>query len=92
MEEEHRVHGGVKYKIYWDYIKAGKFKYWAVLLFLLTAARLADVGQSYFLKEWGEAYNRPLPVPQTSLLVSLTDFHHQKAILDRGFGASSLLL
>lgn len=59
IEEEHRAHGGVKLSIYWEYIKAGKLKWWAILMFVLALFRLIRIGESWFLKSWGEGYNRP---------------------------------
>lgn len=58
MDDEHRKHGGVKASVYWEYIKAGKLKWWAVLLCLLAVYRVISVGETWFLKEWGEAYDR----------------------------------
>jgi ABC-type multidrug transport system fused ATPase/permease subunit len=57
IEEEHRAEWGVKARVYWTYIKAGKYRWWLVLVLVLTVYRLASVGQSWFLKGWGEAYN-----------------------------------
>ncbi len=56
IEEEHRAHGGVKAAVYWEYVKAGKFKWWAVLIFILALYRIATVGETWFLKMWGEAF------------------------------------
>ena len=56
IEEEHRAEFGVKARVYWAYIRAGKLKWWTVLVTILAIYRLASVGQSWFLKEWGEAY------------------------------------
>lgn len=58
IEEEHRAEWGVKAKVYWDYIRAGKYKWWIALLIVMTIYRLVSVGQSWFLKEWGEAYDQ----------------------------------
>jgi ABC-type multidrug transport system fused ATPase/permease subunit len=59
IEEEHRAHGGVKASIYWEYIKAGKLRFWFVLICILTLFRLITVARTWFLKSWGEAYNKP---------------------------------
>ncbi|TVY88501.1 ATP-dependent bile acid permease, partial [Lachnellula willkommii] len=56
MEDEHRAHGGVKASIYWEYIKAGKLRWWFVLIIVLALYRVIDVGETWFLKQWGEAY------------------------------------
>lgn len=56
IEEEHRAEWGVQAKVYWTYIQAGKYKWWTALVAALTVYRLAAVGESWFLKEWGEAY------------------------------------
>lgn len=58
IEEEHRAEWGVQAKVYWDYIRAGKYEWWAALIVILTVYRLTSVGQSWFLKEWGEAYDQ----------------------------------
>lgn len=57
IEDEHRAHGGVKASVYWEYIKAGKLYWWALLVTVLALYRLSDTGLSWFLKSWGEAYN-----------------------------------
>ena len=59
MEDEKRAHGGVKASVYWEYIKAGKIKWWSVLIVVLALYRLVAVGETWFLKLWGEAYSRP---------------------------------
>lgn len=56
LEEEHRAHGGIKAAVYWEYIKAGKLKWWIVLILILAVYRLLAVAEVYFLKQWGEAY------------------------------------
>lgn len=58
IEEEHRAEWGVKAKVYWDYIRAGKYRWWIALVIVMTIYRLVSVGQSWFLKEWGEAYDQ----------------------------------
>ncbi|KAL8672006.1 MAG: hypothetical protein Q9168_003511 [Polycauliona sp. 1 TL-2023] len=60
IEDEKRVHGGVKAAVYWEYIKAGKLKWWAVLILALALHRLVGLGETWFLKKWGEAYDRPV--------------------------------
>ncbi|KAL8733032.1 MAG: hypothetical protein Q9166_002430 [cf. Caloplaca sp. 2 TL-2023] len=60
IEDEKRVHGGVKAAVYWEYIKAGKLRWWVVLVLALALHRLIGVGENWFLKKWGEAYDRPL--------------------------------
>ncbi|KAK2746025.1 hypothetical protein FQN55_005847 [Onygenales sp. PD_40] len=56
IEEEHRAEGGVKSRVYWSYIKAGQLRWWAGLVVVLTIYRLTAVALSWFLKDWGEAY------------------------------------
>ncbi|KAL1304033.1 hypothetical protein AAFC00_000471 [Neodothiora populina] len=56
-EDEHRKHGGVQFKVYWQYVKAGKLKWWAFVILGAAFCRLVRVLESWFLKEWGEAYN-----------------------------------
>jgi ABC-type multidrug transport system fused ATPase/permease subunit len=56
LDEEHRAHGGVQSKIYWEYIKAGKLKWWFILIVIMCLYRFVDIVETWFLKEWGEAY------------------------------------
>lgn len=58
IEEEHRAEWGVKARVYWNYIRAGKYRYWLALVVIISAYRIIAVGQSWFLKGWGESYNR----------------------------------
>ena len=58
IEDEHRASGGVKLKVYWEYIKAGKLRWWGGLFCVLALYRLIYYGKTWFLKEWGESYNR----------------------------------
>lgn len=59
IEDEHRVHGGVQASVYWEYVKAGKRRYWIVLVVILSTFRILNVGKMWFLKSWGEAYDAP---------------------------------
>ncbi|ESZ94420.1 putative ABC bile acid transporter [Sclerotinia borealis F-4128] len=84
MEDEHREHGGIKASVYWEYIKAGKLSYWALILMFVTAYRLIDIAETWFLKAWGEAYEGPrkpsrdplsrLPSPETNIQPWLIGF------------------
>ncbi|KAJ5321730.1 uncharacterized protein N7506_010860 [Penicillium brevicompactum] len=58
IEKEHRAEGGVKARVYWNYIRAGKYRWWLALVLILAVYRLMAVGQSWFLKGWGEAYEQ----------------------------------
>ena len=60
MEDEKRAHGGVKFSVYWEYIKAGKIRWWVVMILILTIHRIVAVGETWFLKQWSEAYSRPV--------------------------------
>ncbi|KKK17121.1 ABC transporter [Aspergillus rambellii] len=68
IEEEHRAEWGVKAAVYMSYIRAGKYRWWAILVISLVVFRLARVAQAWFLKEWGEAYNEVIHVFQHSSL------------------------
>ena len=56
--EEHRAHGGVKAKVYWEYIKAGQLRQWALVISSAILVRLFILANTWLLKEWGEAYGR----------------------------------
>ncbi|KAL8872095.1 MAG: hypothetical protein Q9174_002218 [Haloplaca sp. 1 TL-2023] len=71
VEEEKRVHGGVKAAVYWEYIKAGKLKWWVLMILLLALYRLVGLGETWFLKKWGEAYDKPVGVLSFSFLDNL---------------------
>jgi ABC-type multidrug transport system fused ATPase/permease subunit len=60
IEDEHRAHGGVMASVYWEYIKAGRLKWWFIMIIALALFRLIDIGENWFLKEWGEAYDRTI--------------------------------
>ncbi|KAI3551845.1 ABC transporter [Colletotrichum filicis] len=60
IEEEHRAHGGVMLSVYWTYIKAGKLKWWAVLVLVFALFRLGSLLNYWFLKAWGEAYKHEI--------------------------------
>lgn len=57
IEDEHRAHGGVQARVYWEYVKAGKLRWWVVLVLALALYRILAVGEAWFLKVWAEAYN-----------------------------------
>ena len=56
IEDEFRAQGGVRASVYWEYIKAGKLRIWAILVVVLAVHRLVAIGEAWFLKTWGEAY------------------------------------
>lgn len=57
IEDEHRASGSVKLRVYWEYIKAGKLRWWAILVCVLMLYRLLDYGKTWFLEVWGESYS-----------------------------------
>ncbi|TIC95870.1 Canalicular multispecific organic anion transporter 1 [Colletotrichum higginsianum] len=66
IEEEHRAHGGVMLSVYWTYIKAGKLKWWTVLLLVFGLFRLGSLLNYWFLKAWGEAYKHKTSTQEAS--------------------------
>lgn len=58
IEDEYRAHGGVLASVYWTYIRSGKLKLWGLLFICILFFRSADTIKTWFLKSWGEAYNR----------------------------------
>ncbi|OJJ46009.1 hypothetical protein ASPZODRAFT_2034815 [Penicilliopsis zonata CBS 506.65] len=75
IEEEHRAEFGVKARVYWTYIRAGQYKWWIILVIVLAIYRTAAVAQSWFLKEWGEAYG---PVVSLAALLDASPFSRQQ--------------
>ncbi|KAL2120981.1 hypothetical protein VTJ04DRAFT_5008 [Mycothermus thermophilus] len=61
IEEERRVHGGVVASVYWQYVKAGRLRWWFTLVVFFTLFRVVRIGYFWFLKEWGERYRREVP-------------------------------
>jgi len=55
-DEEHRAHGGVQLSVYGEYIKAGGLGWWVLVILFAGTCRLLIVADSWFLKEWSEAY------------------------------------
>lgn len=55
-EEEKRIHGGVQAKVYWQYIKAGRLVWWIAVLIAAVLSRFFIVAQTWYIKEWSEAY------------------------------------
>ncbi|KAF6833553.1 ABC bile acid [Colletotrichum plurivorum] len=58
IEEEHRAHGGVMLSVYWTYVKAGRLRWWAALVLVFGLFRLGSLLNYWFLKAWGESYDR----------------------------------
>lgn len=56
IEDEHRAYGGVKASVYWQYIKAGDLRFWALTVLALMSYRGFALAESWFIKSWGEAY------------------------------------
>lgn len=71
IEDEKREHGGVKASVYWEYIKAGQIKWWSLMVCQQILARLVDLGETWFLKEWGESYNRPMEMTSSAIFDDL---------------------
>lgn len=72
-EEEHRAHGDIKLRVYWEYLKAGYLSMWGVALLLVALSRLLITAVSWYLKEFGEAYERT-PSPTTLFAFSKDHF------------------
>ncbi|KAI1661523.1 canalicular multispecific organic anion transporter 1 [Daldinia decipiens] len=58
IEDEARASGGVVAKVYWTYIKAGGVTWWLAVIGIFSLFRFARVFNYWFLKAWGEAYER----------------------------------
>jgi ABC-type multidrug transport system fused ATPase/permease subunit len=56
IEEEKRTKGGVKFSVYWRYIKAGTLRWWSVAVVVMVAYRILDTAQTWFIKSWSESY------------------------------------
>ncbi|KAI1157091.1 ABC transporter [Nemania diffusa] len=56
IADEHRASGGVVARIYWIYIKAGKIRWWILVIALFSSFRFTRIFNAWFLKAWGEGY------------------------------------
>ncbi|KAI0443678.1 ABC transporter [Xylaria telfairii] len=56
ITDEHRASGGIVARIYWIYIKAGKLRWWVMVIGFFSAFRFARIFNAWFLKAWGEGY------------------------------------
>ncbi|KXJ95711.1 ABC transporter [Microdochium bolleyi] len=74
IEDEHRASGGVVARVYWTYIKAGKLRWWTVVIVLFALWRVLVLLNQWFLKAWGEAYE-DIKVQQ-DLSLSITAMGH----------------
>ena len=74
VEDEYRADGGVRLQVYWEYIKAGKLQWWALLIIVLILYRMLAVGEAWILKAWGEAYSEEsTPIVSTrSAIISVS--------------------
>ena len=66
-DEEHREHGDIKGRIYWEYLKAGNLGLWIAAVLAMVFTRLILVGITWYLKEFSEAYERK---PEGTLLLA----------------------
>jgi ABC-type multidrug transport system fused ATPase/permease subunit len=82
IDEEYRAEWGVKASVYWTYLKAGKLKWWAVFVLGLTVARLLSIGESWFLKEWAEAYGSML---DSGLMFGVSEPFWSQTVVDREY-------
>lgn len=57
IEDEYRADWGIQARVYWTWIKAGKFKWWVLLMYAMAQSQVVVVAQRWFLKTWGEAYD-----------------------------------
>ena len=62
-EDEHRQQGDIKFRVYWEYLKAGNLFLWVVAVATMVLTRFVLVGVTWYLKELGEAYQRDAPTP-----------------------------
>ncbi|CAO2652813.1 Nn.00g022240.m01.CDS01 [Neocucurbitaria sp. VM-36] len=61
IDDEHRAKGGVKWRVYWRYLKAGTLRWWTVVIIVMAIFRVVDVGQGWLVKTWGESYDLGKP-------------------------------
>ena len=57
IEDENRAKGGVKWRVYGRYIKAGTLRWWSISIFVIAVYRFLETAQTWFLKALGEGYD-----------------------------------
>ncbi|KAM7195608.1 putative ATP-dependent permease [Rhypophila sp. PSN 637] len=78
MEEERRAHGGVMASVYWQYVKAGGYRWWVTLITATTLFRIAKFAYFWFLKEWGDQYQSTPTGAQTILTLHTPTLTYQR--------------
>ncbi|KIK63814.1 hypothetical protein GYMLUDRAFT_40900 [Collybiopsis luxurians FD-317 M1] len=57
VEDEKREQGGVKWRIYQKYLRASSYWVWSLLFFFVILNQLLGVGEKWWIKIWGGAYD-----------------------------------
>ncbi|GAB7329448.1 hypothetical protein MBLNU13_g01231t1 [Cladosporium sp. NU13] len=81
VEDEYRAKGGVKASVYWEYIRAGKLRWWFLLVITLVLYRLLALSGAWLLKSWGEAYKMESAL--LSVLSQQEGTVHELGLFDR---------
>ncbi|KAJ7865666.1 hypothetical protein B0H13DRAFT_2253973 [Mycena leptocephala] len=56
VEDEEQAKGGVEWRIYKTYLKASSYMVWILVVFGCFFIDLLELGQKFWIKVWGEAY------------------------------------
>ncbi|KAF1946886.1 ABC bile acid transporter-like protein [Clathrospora elynae] len=64
IDDEHRAKGGVKWSVYWRYIRAGTLPWWSIAILVMALYRVFDVAQNWFIKSWGESSDQEEQEPK----------------------------
>jgi len=73
-DDEFRADGEVELKLYWQYIKSGGVFWWVALFIAVAMTRVVLYLSTWYMKEWGEAY-------EESAAKFISSFYAQLAML-----------
>ncbi|KAI5116711.1 hypothetical protein M0805_003223 [Coniferiporia weirii] len=82
IKDEEREAGSVKWSIYKTYLKASSYWTWAILILLIVFIQMLSFTEKYWIKVWGEAYEKGSPVPLTHIFTSNTAIEQQALFSD----------
>ncbi|ORY29629.1 putative ATP-binding cassette transporter protein YOR1 [Naematelia encephala] len=85
VQDEERAIGNVKWETYKLYIAAATYVTWAWMFAMLVITQLLTIGERWWLKIWGEAYNTQLSSTMSFVrpLSSLSSYHYHDAGLSQ---------
>ncbi|KAH8109668.1 hypothetical protein DFH11DRAFT_1843160 [Phellopilus nigrolimitatus] len=82
VKDEERETGSVKWSIYKTYLRASSYWTWAILVFLIVLIQGLSFTEKFWIKVWGEAYEKGTTVPLTHIFTSNAAIEQQALMSD----------